>query len=278
MLWRVELPQLGLTHRFLLSGILSITALHLATLSPHRKNELHQFAIAEQARGLPSFRAALSKPNSDSINAVFGFGGAIVYYIMASPENYAGQEVDRCRIPSRNDDHPHWFQTMRGLMEVLRNNWSDLKSGVFAPLLASLPPGSAILPSPPGDDHLAGLEEMFSIRLGPSSQREEEIIDTCRDALTALREISALSHSYIPAIKASIHMWPGRVKQDYMDLIYDRDPRALAILAHYCVLLKRNNHVWYLRGIGFGMLENIKQTLTEEWRPWIEWAIQQPSS
>lgn len=61
-----------------------------------------------------------------------------------------------------------------------------------------------------------------------------------------------------------------------MDLIYERDPRALIVLAHFCVLLKRIDHIWFLRGLGPGLLGNIWKVLGEEWRPWIQWAMDQP--
>lgn len=55
-------------------------------------------------------------------------------------------------------------------------------------------------------------------------------------------------------------------------MIYERDERALVILAHYCVLLKKVDHVWYLKGLGKGLLESIWEVLGEEWRPWVRWA------
>ena len=66
------------------------------------------------------------------------------------------------------------------------------------------------------------------------------------------------------------------MSQDFVQLIDERYSRALAVLAHYCVLLKRNNHVWHLRGLGEGLLENIWEALGVEWRPWIQWAMEFP--
>lgn len=54
-------------------------------------------------------------------------------------------------------------------------------------------------------------------------------------------------------------MGAGSVNQDFVELIYEKDPRVLVLLAHYCVLLKKNDHVWYLRGLGLRLLENTRQ-------------------
>lgn len=69
-------------------------------------------------------------------------------------------------------------------------------------------------------------------------------------------------------------MWPGSVNQDFIELIYERDERALVLLAHYCVLLKRVDHVWYLKGLGEGLLRNIWGVLGREGRSWIGWAVE----
>lgn len=114
----------------------------------------------------------------------------------------------------------------------------------------------------------------------PILSQDEQKIEICKEALKALRRASVFAHSPNRTLcdKTSLHIWPGSISQDFLELIYRRDPRALVILAHYCALLKKNNHVWCLRGIGSGLLENIWQALGEEWRPLIQWPIGQPVS
>lgn len=271
--WRVAMPRMGLAHPFLLHGIQAISALHLATLIPQRRNELQALAVVQETAGLPSFRETMSNPTPEAINAVFAFAGAIVYYLMACPESFAGHSVDKCRIPSKNDEHPHWFISMRGLMGLLKDHWADLKTGPFRELLDALPPSTKFTMGSTGDDQLVSLEAMFT-------SDDNARADICRQALQELRIVSALSYwpSGIRSIKSSIHMWAGRISQDFVELIYQRDPRALVILAHYCVLLKRNNHVWYLQGLGPRLLENIKEELGKEWIPWIQWPLDFPVS
>lgn len=117
------MPQMGLAHPFLLSGITAISVLHLATLLPHRKHEVQNLAEAHESAALPSFRASINNPNAESIHATFAYAGSVVYYIMALPEGlHAGRKVNRCMIPSKDDEYPHWFQTMRGLMALLANH------------------------------------------------------------------------------------------------------------------------------------------------------------
>lgn len=46
------MSQVGLAHPFLLSGIIAVSALHLATLLPHRKYELQNLAVAQEGAAL----------------------------------------------------------------------------------------------------------------------------------------------------------------------------------------------------------------------------------
>ena len=285
--WQVDMPQLALAHPFLLSGILAISALHLSTVSSHRRRKLQTLAIALETAALPSFRQSMNSPNAVTIHATFAFAGTVIFYMMMSPEV---EKVNRCRLPTRDDDHPHWFLAVRGVVALLASNWAALEKGPFAPLLHGDTGPSCALDNP-NDEELAKLEGMFppllplkhpytTSSLSPSSplSRETSNIEICKVALDKLRRVSAIPYSLngTLCIKASAHMWPGVINQDFLDLIYEKYPRALVILAYYCVMLKRNNHLWYLKGLGTGLLESIWDELGDEWRPWIQRAVDQP--
>jgi len=303
--WRIDMPILGLSHPFVLSGLLSLSALHLSSLIPSRRREFLNYAISQESAALPSFRKAMVNCNPDSIDAVFAFAGNAICYVLASPRDMYGgekhqQQPDRCRLPSRNDDHAHWFIMMRGLMAFLSNNWSGIAKGSFAPLLHG-DPGPVYASYNPDDEQLVKLEQLFeSFDSSPTSQEEQQqpllrplpafsssppshtlqqkttnhdpqIYHT---ALLELRRVFALPYTPHRTIctQTAAHMWPGSLNQDFVELIYERDERALVILAHYCVLLKKVDHVWYLKGLGKGLLESIWEVLGEEWRPWVRWA------
>jgi hypothetical protein len=285
--WRVSMPQMALSPSFLLPGILALSALHISTLLPHRKHELQTLAIAQEGAALSSYRKFVKHPNAETIHSVFAFAGYMVPYILASPGG-----VGRWRLPSKEDAHPHWFQSMKDLMALLVDHWDELARGPFAaPLKREM--GATFASDNLDDDQLAKLERMFpdssplsSPLLAPSSpfssppsdcaDDEERKMEICKQALDELRRVSALPYSQTRTlcVKTSVHIWPGSVRQDFVQLIHERYPRALAVLVHYCVLLKRNDHVWYLRGVGEGLLDNIWEALGVEWMSWIQWAIE----
>ncbi|KAH6725004.1 hypothetical protein BKA61DRAFT_41413 [Leptodontidium sp. MPI-SDFR-AT-0119] len=48
-------------------------------------------------------------------------------------------------------------------------------------------------------------------------------------------------------------------------------PSALAVLAHWAVLLHRHDGVWWLHGLGFALVEKISAELGEEWAEVVRW-------
>lgn len=180
-------------------------------------------------------------------------------------------------------------------MALLKKHLDELVKGPFAPLLSG-DHEPAWASENPDDEHLARLDGMFPSPLSsllasiqpvlsptsPSSpshllNQEVQKAEICKEALKELRKLFVLTHSpnRTRYSEASLRVWPGNISQDFVELIYESDPRALVILAHYCVLLMKIDHVWYLRGLGRGLLENIWEALGEEWRAWIEWPMEQ---
>lgn len=177
-------------------------------------------------------------------------------------------------------------------MALLLSQLHKLVQGPFAPLLkkTTLPEYS----ENSDDAHLAALQEMCQSPIRPpkslalSSSTPEHYsqysptAQLCLEALSELRIASALAHSKIATEtlcdKTALHIWPGKISQGFVELIYARDPRALVLLAHYCVLLKRNDHVWCIKGIGVGLLNNIWRDLSVEWRDMIKWPMEMSSS
>jgi len=178
------------------------------------------------------------------------------------------------RLPRRGDDSPHWFLALRGLLPILINNWADLKQGPFSPLLVRHNVQPKIPYSP--DDHiLKALGVLFS----PSAITSTSLADLqiCAKELNLLRRSFSLPYSH-PTLNAqgAVHIWTGFVSQEYMELLFDRRPEALVLLAYFCVLLKKLDSCWYFKGLGGALLEGIQEELAVEWRPWIQWAIEQP--
>ncbi|KAK0108756.1 hypothetical protein ONS96_002601 [Cadophora gregata f. sp. sojae] len=270
-LWLIIIPRIALSHEFLMHGLLAVSALHLSTVQPSRKEELVNFASRSESLALPTFRELIKRHDPEDVSAVFAFAGFMIPYMLAV-SGVLG--VSSMGIPSL--DKPHWFMMARGLIDLLRKNWSALEQGPFASVLIStaLPVEKSWNPD---DAHLAEVQLKWEKERSESDVDDEGLVEWIK-TLDELRRVCSLP--FVPyqtlTIMSAVYFWPGMVSSEYMKLIYERRPEALVVLALYCVLLKQADWIWFLRAVGEKLLDAIEEELDTDWKPWIRWALEQP--
>jgi hypothetical protein len=57
-------------------------------------------------------------------------------------------------------------------------------------------------------------------------------------------------------------------------ILIRRCPEALILLAHYCLLLSKIDHLWWLQGMSRHLLQAVHKVLGKEWENWITWPLQ----
>jgi hypothetical protein len=154
-------------------------------------------------------------------------------------------------------------------MVLLTGNWSTLTQGPYAPLLLAGTPAPVSYAHDPADSHLVEIQQLIS-----SCDDAQESI-ACQIALDGLRRILLPCKTTV-GFKAAFLIWPSVVPTDYIRLLHLKHPIALIILAHYCVVIKKIEMVWYLRGLGQNLLSSIHEVLEPKWRPWLERPMEQP--
>ena len=74
-----------------------------------------------------------------------------------------------------------------------------------------------------------------------------------------------------------IFVWQWDSAKDFIPLLRGSDPpqEAMAIYAHFLIMLKKLENQWWLEGWATHMMEMIWASLDEEHRLWIQWPIQE---
>ena len=131
----------------------------------------------------------------------------------------------------------------------------------------------------PDDDKLARLEALYGRRDSlaiPLSGHDEDEVSVYRRTLQLLREAFALPYSPWEAIgvKVAISDWLEKVPREFLDLLGERRPKALVLLAHIACLLKRAERYWYMNGAGERILKSVIALLDQEWIGWIQWPLE----
>jgi len=268
--WQIAIPKMAIQYPFLMHELLAVSALHMAYLTPSREDELLTKASRCEALALPSFRALTSDITRENCHAAFAFAGFIITSSLASARSLRNQDP----ILAAQGDLPHWLHLLRGIHLLLGSKWDWLLDGPFAPLV-----DVKKYPVPytrnPYDHCLSTLVSLVTpSTLTPNEDREKLLV--CYEALDELRMTSSLPFSPNMTLdtKSAVYIWPGRMSHEYLQLIRDREPEALVILAHYCVMLEEVDiQGWYLTGLARKMVESIDQILGPKWRAWIDWPL-----
>jgi hypothetical protein len=288
-LWLEAIPTVALEHHFLMRGILAFSALHLAYMHPNKREKYTMLATAHQAIAIAGFRQNLARQSESNSLAISAFSSLLCFYSFATLGS---------NVPSGTD-------LKSAIMELL-----VLARGVF--LVAkdyleffSLSPLSRIITidvesfATPGitgnedvDNHLASLYHLVHGKghaidgsnanlpllawtfkaqndesLSPSDAYDIAIRHLSRCFYTAYRRPGQMCEI------SNVLIWPSMLPQVFMHLLAEQQPEALIILAHYCVLLNRLEKYWWIEGCAQHFLQFIDESLADEWKHWLSWAI-----
>jgi len=68
-----------------------------------------------------------------------------------------------------------------------------------------------------------------------------------------------------------ILLWMYDLSEEFISLLSSSNAMGLTILAHYATLLYRQNHVWWIEGLGSTLIGAISAILGEEWADILAW-------
>ncbi|OKL58478.1 hypothetical protein UA08_06351 [Talaromyces atroroseus] len=127
-IWRQLVPQEAFAHKFLLWGILSLSALDLARSKPAEQRSMYLNAAAfYQTQALSLFRLALQEVNALNAKALFSFAGIVAIYGFGSCE--------RLNMTDPIQDLLQVLMLVRGVNQVIACVAPTLFDSEFAPLL-----------------------------------------------------------------------------------------------------------------------------------------------
>ncbi|KAL9102494.1 MAG: hypothetical protein Q9163_002359 [Psora crenata] len=264
-LWRVTVPQLAFHHDFLMRGILAISALHLSHLRPAMHEHFTHIGAQQQDAALRSFRPIMVGMDSTNCDASFAMSSLIVVYGFESPKL-----SDSLGMFSSHGEHSdEWLPLIRGVNSILQSLWPSVKCGRLSRLLhdedrhfrhTQLP---KVL-----ENQLSNLEQFCENMTG------DGIDDAaCKDALGQLRRCFERMNDKSPyECEVSLaFVWPVMIPPHFISMLNKRDPKALIILAHYCLILHHLDGYWWMRGWARHILDNIRPELDDSWQNWLRW-------
>ncbi|KAJ5969920.1 hypothetical protein N7501_006168 [Penicillium viridicatum] len=268
-IWRTIVPEEALSHPFLMHGILALSSLHLARTGPEptRRGSYLNRAVAHQNQALALFREMLGDVNESNAKAMFAFAGIVVIYTFAFPHTPGAQDPWDCV-----DDLYQVLVLTRGVQQVIRaprNFTSFLMDSSFGPILHV-----EETQGPMPQDTIAMLRQLREANKVCGARDPNHELQVYEESIANLEEMLSWCYGGMRA-NTIAGRWAIRLNPRFMELLRERDPLALVMLAHYGVLLKYLKHRWCFDEWCVRVSKAVWAILDHQWRPLIHWAMKE---
>lgn len=311
-IWKITVPGLAFAgSQHLADAILAVAALHLRSLNPNDK-ELVRASHAYMAASLAEYSATLTR-GIDNTNAETLFlTAALIAFQSTATRVFMKDELNLSL--SRNSEEFHgkertqpsgcyaipfsWFHSFQGVKAIIAASWQYLR---VSPVVTQVINSQAVLqldfnsgPNTFFGHLLDGLEDELAAMTRPSSSGlhdqnghtnepaavPPEIVIATRQAYQ--HAVAVLNWAHKIPHKGAPLAFPATVSRRFIELLEERRPRALAILACFFALLKSMDSIWWLQGMARREVLGVVSLFNSDffgpdayrdWWPHLEWAM-----
>ncbi|KAG4440421.1 hypothetical protein IFR05_004114 [Cadophora sp. M221] len=279
-LWQTTIPEMACSHPFLKYGILALSALHLSYLRVPEREKYQLKAASYQSKAIPLYCSGIANVDEVTCHPLVAFSKLLLIHC------YASEEQDEKLALARSGNRSElldWLWVIRGSCNIFHDTWQYMMNGPLSPLLQETIFPEYLAPAPENTEHSQRLGLLSAIPFAGngkpqppmSTKSSQSPIPAALEALSSAfpKVQTAQSHS-VYTFCIAVRLWPAQVSSDYLALLKKKDPAALVLLAHYCVLLEPFDSSWYMQGFSKRLLLRIYDQLDPEWRHWVQWLME----
>ncbi|KAI0427332.1 hypothetical protein F5Y09DRAFT_35899 [Xylaria sp. FL1042] len=266
--WRVNVPQSGFSHPYVLKSVFAIAALHLARLRPQQRDVLVEQAMMHYTAASSTALPLIPTATGENFPPIFHFSMLTTIITFARPRT-----PDNLLLVS-NGILPDWLIVTRGIRVLLQSEGEAVlsMSCLDALFYMGMKLSTAWETADQEHEGLAELED--NIRRNSQPQKVGEL---CHGILTLKRcfNLYAMEGYSEEERMRSALLWLVKIPDPFIELLKGHDSEAMCVLAFFCVLLKRLDHLWWIEGWAFHLIERIYSTLDSKYRLWIRWPLEE---
>jgi hypothetical protein len=276
--WQIIFPQIAFQHPFVMHGILSLAALHLAFIQQDNRKQLIFDATSHHSRALQGFRAGLAGISDENSDALFACASLNIIYVFSMYRHLYHSESSDVTPTTRRSQilGADWIPMIHGVGAVLGPVYDRVRLGPLRSLL-SLGNWDEL---DPDRDPLAEDENFRRIRETWGHGGDVEVYDKtlyilrkCNLFISQFRTMDAASlkqWGYNRAWSGPL-IWLHLAPDEYFVRLHQRQPPALVMFAYLGALLHMLDGYWFLEGWGRNIVSVVDELLGEYWRPWTQW-------
>ncbi|KAF2163627.1 hypothetical protein M409DRAFT_26234 [Zasmidium cellare ATCC 36951] len=286
--WSVQIPNEALAHSFLMYGVLSLAATHLAFLETDTETaKVYADAASRyEDASLADFQQHAQSPSESNAVALLGYARCLGTARLGRKPEHGGVFTSTAQMAETFHLIQSSIETMMSLQKFLPDG-SDFKIpveeleelGRLADEDVMLKDAQSVMHIPPAVlQRLDTLPDRLNEALPQSHARSLSDVQACLSANTALISAFARAYSFSPSnpsftgsaeesntvatIWAAIESWVRFVPDHYVYMLEQSDPAALIIFAHFCVLVKRfHAKYWQFQGLANRLIRLVEVNL-----------------
>lgn len=107
------------------------------------------------------------------------------------------------------------------------------------------------------------------------SVENRETLKVYLSAVSELRATFRLLEGGWQLDATDVFVWVWQVADEFLSFLEAPTQEAVAIFAHFCVLLKKLDNQWWLKGWGDHLMSRAYHMLDSQHKLWIQWPIEQ---
>ncbi len=269
-IYRLNIPRLGFSNSFIMRSILAISALHLAHCNPEKKDFYVHTATVLHEKALRTANKVLLNITQENCTSLYLLTALTCIIACAKSPNANDFFL------LQNNGLSDWFKLFRGTLSIVKTYEDALHRGPLAALF-KIGHRKTVL-----RENLSVAQQQPMIDLRQYISQTVTDLEALKAYSLAVDELSKAfnltlnSNSSGSSTESSeIFVWLSNVPDEYMRLLSMRAPEALVILAYYCVLVKQLEWAWWMQGWSMHLIARIYNSLSHEYRGWIQWPIEQ---
>ncbi|USP74813.1 uncharacterized protein yc1106_02087 [Curvularia clavata] len=282
-IWQTVMVHIGAQNPYVMHGIFSLTALHLAYLDPTKKHTLIATAAQHHNKALRDFQVKLCNIKEEDSDALFASASINISYVFAAFGNLYHGDAKEFSVDHRSrilgED---WVPLIRGVSQLLQQIRERVSVGPLSSLLRignwnELDPDVA---SVPYDTELQSLKWTWADSADALVYDESLYLLRKCWAWTALfRNIS--EHPFPDVAShpdweynrswSGPFIWLSLAPDDFFLRLQQRQPVALILFAHFGGLSAGLEGYWWMEGWGKNIVVAVNDTLVGGyWDAWTE--------
>jgi hypothetical protein len=267
-LWQTVIPRLSLRHPSLRHGLLALSALQIAgtSTSPGRKWRYLVSAREHQSHALAGISLdGMQDLTTAQCNATFAL--CCVLLVFSFAYCLIDDDLKDEEQPDILDEFLEVFELTRWLVGAMSMTMERVAVGELYPLINP----EKTRPTMPDMSQLvvSTLRRQNESEAQLDSSHEKDVYDKAIEHLQS--SLEQLMNGGEP--KDYAFCWTFRVPVRYQDLVRERKPFALVILAHYAVILHYLRDSWWMGDWGIRILREVDACLEPKFRHLISWPI-----